>query len=64
MEIASLDLDTGAAPIQFAEVEEPALPGAPGIVKAQLKLPAQKTDCTIGEQVWGGGRGYRFNNWQ
>jgi hypothetical protein len=64
MEIASLDLDTGAAPIQFAEAEAPALPNRPGIVKAQLKLPTEKTDCTIGEQVWGGGRGYRFNDFQ
>jgi hypothetical protein len=64
MEIASLDLDTGAAPIQFADAEEPALPGAPGIVKAQLKLPTEKTDCTLGEKVWGGGRGFRFNDWQ
>lgn len=64
MEIASLDLDTGAAPIQFADVETPALPNKPGILKAQLKLPTQKTDCTIGEQVWGGGRGFRYNNWQ
>jgi hypothetical protein len=64
MEIASLDLDTGAAPIQFAEAEAPALPSKPGIVKAQLKLPTEKTDCTIGEQVWGGGRGYRFNDFQ
>ena len=37
------------APIQFAET--------PGIVRAQLKLPQEKTDCTIGEKVWGG-RGY------
>ena len=59
MEIANLDLDTGAAPIQFAEA-----PAESGIVRAQLKLPTEKTDCTIGEQVWGGGRGFRFNNWQ
>lgn len=64
MEIASLDLDTGAAPIQYAETEAPETPATPGIVKAQLKLPTQKTDCTIGEQVWGGGRGFRFNDWQ
>lgn len=58
LEIASLDLDTGAAPVQFAEA-----PAGPGIVRAQLKLPAEKTDCTVGEQVWGGGRGY-FRDWQ
>ena len=53
MEIASLDLDTGAAPVQFAEASE-----ATGIVKSQLKLLTTKTDCTVGEQVWGGGRGF------
>lgn len=58
MEIASIDLDTGAAPIQFADAEPVAEPGKPGIIQAQLKLPKEKTDCTIGEQVWGGGRGY------
>lgn len=57
LEIASLDLDTGAAPVQFAEARET------GVVKAQLKLPTTKTDCTVGEQVWGGGRGY-FRDWQ
>jgi len=60
LEIASLDLDTGAAPVQFAEAPE-----APGILKAQLKLPTTKTDCTAGEQVWGGGRGFGgFRDWQ
>lgn len=64
MEIASLDLDTGAAPIQFADAPDQPVPGKPGIVRAQLKLPAEKTDCTIGEQVWGGGRGFRYNDFQ
>jgi Protein of unknown function (DUF1194) len=50
MEIASLEVEPDMAPIQFAET--------PGIVRAQLKLPTEKTDCTIGEKVWGGGRGY------
>jgi Protein of unknown function (DUF1194) len=60
LEIASLDVDTGAAPVQFAEA-----PLGPGLVQAQLKLPAEKTDCTVGEQVWGGGRGYGgFRDWQ
>jgi len=49
LEIASLDIKPDMAPIQFAET--------PGVVHAQLKLPTQKTDCTIGEKVWGG-RGY------
>ncbi|HOY78414.1 MAG TPA: DUF1194 domain-containing protein [Hyphomonadaceae bacterium] len=50
MEIASLDVEPDMAPIQFAE--------QPGLYRAQLKLPTEKTDCTIGEKVWGGGRGY------
>lgn len=49
MEIASLDVEPDMAPIQFAET--------PGLFRAQLKLPTEKTDCTIGEKVWGG-RGY------
>lgn len=49
MEIASLEVEPDMAPIQFAET--------PGITRAQLKLPTEKTDCTIGEKVWGG-RGY------
>jgi hypothetical protein len=62
MEIASLDVAPEAAPIQFADAEETPPPGVPGIVRAQLKLPAEKTDCEIGEKVWGGGgRGRPFN---
>ncbi len=64
MEIASLDLDTGAAPIQFADAPDEPLPGEAGIVRVQLKLPSTKTDCTAGEKVWGGGRGFRFNDFQ
>jgi hypothetical protein len=62
MEIASLDVAPEAAPIQFAEAKEPA-PVLPGIIRAQLKLPTEKTDCEIGEKVWGGGmgRGRPFN---
>lgn len=61
MEIAGLDVAPEAAPIQFAERDEP------GITRVQLKLPAEKTDCQIGEKVWGGGgygrRGFgRFPN--
>jgi len=54
MEIASLDVEPDMAPIQFAE--QPSTERG-GIVRAQLKLPTEKTDCTIGEKVWGG-RGY------
>lgn len=59
MEIASIEIETDMAPIQFAETEEPQPQrGEPGLYRAQLRLPTEKTDCTIGEQVWGGGRGY------
>ena len=54
MEIASLDIEPDMAPIQFADT--------PGVVRAQLKLPTEKTDCTIGEKVWGGGRFGGFGN--
>jgi hypothetical protein len=55
MEIASIEIEPDMAPIQFAEA--PAHPGGE-FYRAQLKLPTEKVDCTIGEQVWGGGRGY------
>jgi|JI6StandDraft_1071083.scaffolds.fasta_scaffold00089_38 hypothetical protein len=55
MEIASIEIEPDMAPIQFAEA--PAQPGGE-FYRAQLKLPTEKVDCTIGEQVWGGGRGY------
>jgi hypothetical protein len=61
MEIAGLEVAPGTAPIQFADAPEPAEPQKPCIVLAQLRLPKDKTDCTIGEQVWGGGGGRRFN---
>jgi hypothetical protein len=53
LEIASIEIEPDMAPIQYAEAAD-----APGLYRAQLRLPAEKTDCTIGEQVWGGGRGY------
>jgi len=60
MEIASIEVAPEAAPIQFAEAET-AAPGVPGLIRAQLKLPTEKTDCQIGEKVWGGNRGRPFN---
>jgi hypothetical protein len=57
MEIAGLEVSPETAPIQFGDAGEPQAPLKPGIVRAQLKLPTAKTDCTIGEQVWGGGGG-------
>jgi hypothetical protein len=53
MEIASLDVAPEAAPIQFAQAK------AFGVKRVQLKLPTEKTDCEIGEKVWGGGGGRR-----
>jgi hypothetical protein len=58
MEIASIDVAPEAAAIQFA-ADEPR--GGAGILPAQLKLPTEKTDCLIGEKVWGGMRGRPFN---
>jgi uncharacterized protein DUF1194 len=63
MEIAGLEVAPETAPIQFGDAEEQHAPGKAGIIRAQLKVPTEKTDCTIGEQVWGGGgrgsRGFR-----
>jgi hypothetical protein len=52
MEIAGLDIEHGAAPLQFADT-----PAAAGVRRIQLRLPTEKTDCLAGEKVWGGGRG-------
>jgi hypothetical protein len=56
MEIARLELDNGAAPVQFADVEAEERTGPDGrkIMRVQLKLPTTKTDCMIGEKVMGG----------
>jgi hypothetical protein len=61
LEIASLDVEPDMAPIQYADAREE-VPAQSGIVRAQLKLPQEKTDCTIGEKVWGGGRYGGFGN--
>ncbi len=61
LEIASLDIEPDMAPIQYAQAHEEA-PAKPGIFRAQLKLPQEKTDCTIGEKVWGGSRYGGFGN--
>jgi hypothetical protein len=57
MEIAGLEIEPGTAPIQFADAEPSPAPSAPGIVRAQLKLPTEKTDCMSGERRRGGGFG-------
>jgi hypothetical protein len=57
MEIASIELDNGAAPVQFGEARPPRSPLAPGVHQVQLRLPTTRTDCMIGERVMGG-RGF------
>ncbi|HEX5008486.1 MAG TPA: DUF1194 domain-containing protein [Hyphomonadaceae bacterium] len=49
MEIAGLDIEPDAAPVQFAEVQ-PASDG-PGLTRIQLKLPTEKSDCLAGEKA-------------
>lgn len=59
LEIAGLDSDPGripgTAPVQYAEAETP---DAAGLKKVQLKLPAEKPDCLVGEKQRGGRGGY------
>ncbi len=47
MEIASLDIEPDAAPIQFAEGESEEA----GLTRIQLKLPTEKSDCLSGEKA-------------
>jgi hypothetical protein len=46
LEIASLEIEPGAAPVQYADA-----PALAGIVPAQLKLPVEKTECYAGEKA-------------
>ncbi len=50
LEIAGLETDIdampGTAPVQFAEAAP-----APGVMRVQLKLPAEKSDCLAGEKA-------------
>lgn len=46
LEIASLEIEPDMAPVQFADAPAPA-----GVVPAQLKLPAEKSDCLAGEKA-------------
>lgn len=55
MEIAGLEVAPETAPIQFADASGVS---SDGLQRVQLKLPSEKTDCLIGEKVWGGGRGW------
>jgi hypothetical protein len=56
MEIASLDIEPDAAPIQFAEVEM----DAPTLRRVQLKLPTEKSDCLAGEKARARRDGFNF----
>ncbi len=75
MEIASRDIEPGAAPLQYAADEPPAHTATAGVTRVQLKLPTEPQDCFAGEKAmggrgWGGygdfpnayPRGYRPNN--
>ncbi len=53
LEIAGVIVAPETAPVQFAEAE----PEDGGIQRVQLKLPSEKTDCLVGEKVWGDRRG-------
>jgi hypothetical protein len=46
LEIAGLEIEPAIAPVQFADAPAPA-----GVVPAQLKLPAEKSDCLAGEKA-------------
>lgn len=50
LEIAGLDIEPGAAPVQFAEVGA-ADPSGPSLTRIQLKLPTTKSDCLSGEKA-------------
>jgi hypothetical protein len=49
LEIAGLELNNEAAPVQFADAEP--LPERPGIKRVQLKLPSEPADCLAGEKA-------------
>jgi hypothetical protein len=56
LEIAGVMVAPETAPVQFAEAETQES-GEPGLQRIQLKLPTEKTDCLVGEKVWGDRRG-------
>lgn len=56
MEIAGLETAPDMAPIQFASAPDEPEPTKPGVVRAQLKLPKDKTDCFAGEKAVNGMR--------
>ena len=48
LEIANLDIEPDAAPVQYADAREV---NEPGIMRAQLRLPTEKSDCFAGEKA-------------
>ena len=48
LEIANLEIEPDAAPVQYADAGEVT---PPGITRAQLKLPTEKSDCLAGEKA-------------
>lgn len=50
LEIAGLDIEPDAAPVQFAEAPAAVAP-RPSIERVQLKLPTEQSDCLAGEKA-------------
>ncbi len=50
LEIAYLEIEPQAAPVQYADAPAPASASG-GIVTAQLRLPVEKSDCFAGEKA-------------
>ncbi|MDP3493076.1 MAG: DUF1194 domain-containing protein [Hyphomonadaceae bacterium] len=57
LEIASIEIEPDAAPVQYADAREIR---AAGIERAQLKLPTEKPDCFAGEKARAMREGGRF----
>jgi hypothetical protein len=58
MEIAGLDIEPDAAPIQCAEAGP--VTDAPALTRVQLKLPTEKSDCLSGEKARARRDGFNF----
>ncbi len=57
LEIAYLEIEPNAAPVQYADAREVV---SPGVVRAQLRLPTEKSDCLAGEKARAMREGGRF----
>lgn len=58
LEIASIEIEPQSAPVQYADAREEKI--HPGIVRAQLKLPTEKSDCLAGEKARAAREGGNF----